>query len=260
MSSHVSIKDVRIAFASEKGGEPTVALDDCRLELPAGRFVSIVGPSGCGKTTLLRAMAGLQSVSGGEVVIDGTPVTGPRRETAVMFQTPTLLPWLDVLGNVLLPAKIARQLSPDRIAQARELLGRAGLADFEKKRPNQLSGGMQQRVALCRALSTHPSLLLLDEPFGALDAMTREQMNLELHRLWVRESPTTVLITHSIGEAVLLSEQIVVMSARPGKVLEIVDVDLPRERDASLMTHPEFVRVSAHIRSYFTEDSHHDAA
>lgn len=260
MSSHVSIENVQIAFTPAKGGAAVLALDECRLELPPGRFVSIVGPSGCGKTTLLRAMAGLQSVSAGRVMIDGDEVNGPRRETSVMFQAPTLLPWLDVLGNVMLPAKIAGKVSPEKLAQARELLQRAGLGEFERKLPTQLSGGMQQRVALCRALSTDPSLLLLDEPFGALDAMTRDQMNLELHKLWVRQAPTTVLITHSINEAVLLSEQIVVMSARPGRVLEIVDVDLPRERDASLLSDPAFVRVAAHIRSYFTEEADHDAA
>lgn len=214
MAAQISVEDAEITFA-RKGAAPTTALKGMNLELDAGDFVSVVGPSGCGKTTLLRAIAGLQPTSSGKVLVDGAVVDQPRRETCVMFQAPTLLPWLTVLGNCLLPQRMRGGVKEEHRVRARELLARAGLEGFEKSYPHELSGGMQQRVALCRALGASPSLLLLDEPFGALDAMTREQMNLDLHTLWSRESVTTLLITHSISEAVFLSQRVVVMSARP---------------------------------------------
>ncbi|GAA3733260.1 NitT/TauT family transport system ATP-binding protein [Spinactinospora alkalitolerans] len=252
MTSRVGIKDLEITF-TRSGEQPTTALSGLDLDIEAGTFLSIVGPSGCGKTTLLRAVAGLLELTGGSVTIDGDQVAGPRRETCVMFQSPTLLPWLNVLDNCLLPKKLRGRVQPVAEERATELLVRAGLKGFEKKYPYELSGGMQQRVALCRALGTDPSLLLLDEPFGALDAMTREQMNLDLHEMWARQSPTTVLITHSISEAVFLSQRVVVMSPRPGRVLEIIDVPLPDKREAPVMAEEAFARTCAHIRSYFTK-------
>ncbi|MCD4527058.1 ABC transporter ATP-binding protein [Nocardioides sp. cx-173] len=252
MASQVSVTSLNITY-TRSGSEPTVAIEDLDLDIPAGTFLSIVGPSGCGKTTLLKSIAGLVPATRGEIRIGDEPLTGPRADTGIMFQAPTLLPWLTVLKNVLLPIKIKRKVTQADKDNALRLLDRAGLAGFEKSLPNQLSGGMQQRVSLCRALGTKPSLLLLDEPFGALDAMTRDQMNLDLHNIWAADAPTTILITHSISEAVFLSQKIVVMSSRPGRVLDVIDVPLPDRRDASVMEMPEFASTSARIRAYFTE-------
>lgn len=257
MSAEIHIDDLDVVF-HRKGEGATHALDHVDLDIAPGEFVSIVGPSGCGKTTLLRVLAGLQSVSSGTVQIDETPVLRPRRETCLMFQAPTLLPWLTVLDNTLLPNRINGSNPSAQITRAKELLARTGLEGFERKYPNELSGGMQQRVALCRALGANPSLLLLDEPFGALDAMTREQMNQDLHDMWEREGVTTLFITHSISEAVYLSQRVVVMSARPGRVVEIVDVRLPHHRTAAVMSDDRFVKVSDRIRSYFTREHAHD--
>jgi NitT/TauT family transport system ATP-binding protein len=253
MTAQVRVDGVEVTFR-KRGAEPVTALSSMDLVVGAGDFVSIVGPSGCGKTTVLRVIAGLQSPSSGSVSIDGREVRGPSRATSVMFQAPTLLPWLTILDNCLLPAKIhQRRVTDAQRVAAEALLDRAGLADFKESHPHELSGGMQQRAALCRALSAKPSLLLLDEPFGALDAMTRDQMNLDLHRLWAREGLSTLLITHSINEAVLLSQRVVVMSDRPGRVVDVIDVPLPRERDSSVLADPAFTETCARIRAYFTK-------
>ena len=247
----MDVQSLTIAYTNQKGDQ-TVALADLDLTIDPGSFVAIVGPSGCGKTTLLKGVAGLVPATGGAIKVDGDDVVGPREDSGIMLQSPTLLPWMTAFKNALLPVTVrgrAKQQDRDRVA---ELFDRAGLQGFEKSYPSELSGGMQQRVAMCRALLTNPSLLLLDEPFGALDAMTREKMNLDLHELWRVESPTTLLVTHSIPEAVFLSQRVVVMSARPGRIVEVVDIDLPQHRDVAVMDSVEFARACARIRAHFT--------
>jgi NitT/TauT family transport system ATP-binding protein len=216
-----------------------------------GEFVTIVGQSGCGKTTLLKILAGLLPRSSGTVSLRGQPVDGPSRDIGVVFQDPVLLPWRTVLDNVMLPVQV---LGLDRVRfgeRARMLLGLVGLTGFEDKYPHELSGGMRQRVAIARALVHDPSLLLMDEPFGALDAMTREAMNLELLRIWQESGKTIVFITHSIPEAVFLADRVIVMSARPGRIQQIVDVELPRPRDLDMMASDEFGVYSRKIRHLF---------
>ena len=195
------------------------ALDHVDLTIRGGELIAIVGPSGCGKSTLLRILAGLMPPTEGEAWLQGSRIEGPRRDIGVVFQTPVLFPWRSVLDNVLLPVDVQR-LGRDKMrATAMTLLRMVGLEGFESHLPNQLSGGMQQRAALVRALIHDPSVLLMDEPFGALDAMTREQMNVELQRIWMERRKTVVFVTHSVGEAVFLADRVVVMSPRPGRVL-----------------------------------------
>jgi NitT/TauT family transport system ATP-binding protein len=227
------------------------ALGGISLDIHGGEFVTIVGQSGCGKTTFLKILAGLIPRSAGHVSLRGKPVNGPSRDIGIVFQDPVLLPWRTVFRNVCLPAEVLG-LDPARsAARASELLALVGLEGFEDKYPHELSGGMRQRVAIARALVHDPSLLLMDEPFGALDAMTREFMNLELLRIWQRSGKTVVFITHSIPEAVFLADRVVVMSARPGRIQEVVSVDLPRPRDLDLMASDEFGVYSRKIRHLF---------
>ena len=224
------------------------ALDDISLRVREHEFVTVVGPSGCGKTTLLKILAGLVPPSAGAVRVAGSPVAAPRRDIGIVFQNPVLLPWRTVLDNVLLPAEV--QDIPLGLAQARagELLKMVGLAEFADKYPMELSGGMQQRAAISRALVSDPKLLLMDEPFGALDAMTREQMNLELQRIWRESGKTVLLITHSIPEAVFLGDRVVVMTPRPGRIARIIDVPIPRPRPIDAMGDPLFARLTGDIR------------
>ncbi len=224
------------------------ALNDISMSVGEREFVAIVGPSGCGKTTLLKILAGLHRASAGRVTVAGTPVTAPRRDIGIVFQNPILLPWRTVMQNVLLPAEvqgIARKKARER---ARGLLAMVGLAEFENKYPMELSGGMQQRAAISRALVHDPSILLMDEPFGALDAMTREQMNLDLQRIWRESGKTVVLITHSIPEAVFLGDRVVVMTPRPGRIARVVEVPIPRPRGIDVMGEPLFGKLTSEIR------------
>jgi len=231
-----------------RGGEQVVAISEVSLKVARNEFVCLVGPSGCGKSTLLRLVAGLVTPTSGMVSIDGTVVREPREDTGIVFQAPTLLPWATVLDNVLFPLDMMGKLDAAGRARARELLTLVGLAGFEGKYPRELSGGMQQRAGICRALVHDPGILLMDEPFGALDALTREELTLELMRI-CRERPKTILfVTHSIPEAVLLADRVVVMSARPGRIAEIIDVSLPRPRDFDVEAVPEFQAVSRRIR------------
>jgi NitT/TauT family transport system ATP-binding protein len=213
-----------------RDGEAVTALQGVDLKVAKNEFVCLVGPSGCGKSTMLRLVGGLIAPSAGRVAIDGSPVTEPRSDTGIVFQAPTLLPWATVLDNVLFPLKMMRRLAPDSTDRAMELLTLVGLAGFEKKYPRELSGGMQQRAGICRALVHEPDILLMDEPFGALDALTREELTLELLRIWTDRPKTILFVTHSIPEAVLLADRVVVMSPRPGRIDEIVTIDLPRPR------------------------------
>jgi NitT/TauT family transport system ATP-binding protein len=224
------------------------ALDDITLSVAERSFVTIVGPSGCGKSTLLKVLAGLIPATRGSVRLAGTPVDRPRRDIGIVFQNPVLLPWRTVLDNVMLPAEVQGLPAAAARTRARDLLAMVGLSEFETKYPMELSGGMQQRAAISRALVHDPNMLLMDEPFGALDAMTREQMNLDLQRIWRESGKTVILITHSIPEAVFLGDRVVVMSARPGKIARIVDVDFPRPRSIDVMGDPEFGRLTSEIR------------
>lgn len=232
-----------------------VALEAVDLKLRAGSFTSVIGSSGCGKSTLLKIMAGLLSPSSGRVLLSNVPVTGPRREIGMMFQQPTLLPWRTALENITLPIEVTdgkRGVGRYHDA-ARKLLNLVGLENFQDALPKELSGGMAQRVAICRMLITNPHVLLLDEPFSALDELTRDFMNMELQRICLAQNATAFLVTHSISEAVLLSDRVIVMSPRPGRITEIVDIDLPRPRTLEMMTTPEFGRYVAQVRSRLDE-------
>jgi len=228
-----------------------MALEGVDLTLRHGTFTSVIGPSGCGKSTLLKIMAGLIPRSSGEILLNGMPVTGPRQDIGIMFQQPTLLPWRTSLDNVLLPIEVrsGSAAAREQSDKAMHLLELVGLKGFEEVHPFELSGGMAQRVAICRMLVTGPSILLLDEPFGALDELTREYMNFELQRICLERDATTFMVTHAIPEAVFMADQVVVMSARPGRVATIVDVDLPRPRLLDVMTTPEFATLVRSVRS-----------
>ncbi|WP_421759355.1 ABC transporter ATP-binding protein [Devosia sp.] len=214
-----------------------LAIDRCSLDVKAGEIVSIVGPSGCGKTTLLWSMSGLHKLTSGEVLLDGAPVNGPSPEIGMVFQDANLLPWRNLDGNIKFPFEI-KGTRPDRV-WIDELLNRVGLDGFGGRMPRELSGGMQQRAALVRALSFKPSVLLMDEPFGALDAFTREEMNRLVEEIWMDRPTTIVLITHSIDEAIFLSDRIVVMSPRPGRVASIHEVPFARPRSLEIMSTKE---------------------
>lgn len=232
-------------------GDEIHALADINLVVNEGEFVAIVGPSGCGKTTLLKILAGLILRSSGEVTVSGRDVSGPRSDIGMVFQEAVLLPWRSVLRNVLVPVE-AQGLPRHRYQdQALELLDLVGLAGFEDKYPMELSGGMQQRVAICRALIRDPTLLLMDEPFGALDAMTREFMNQELQRIWLESGKTVLFITHSISEAVFLGDRVVVMSPRPGTFVVDIDIEIERPRALEVMGSERFGAYTNQIRSYF---------
>ncbi len=221
------------------GGDVT-ALEAIDLSVAEGEFVAIVGPSGCGKSTLLRILAGLMPPTEGEASLRGARIDGPRRDIGVVFQTPVLFPWRTVLDNALLPVDVQGLGREKMRAVAMELLKLVGLDGFERHLPNQLSGGMQQRAALVRALVHDPSVLLMDEPFGALDAMTRESMNVELQRIWMERRKTIVFVTHSVGEAVFLADRVVAMSPRPGRIVDTLEVDFPRPRPLSIMNTEAF--------------------
>lgn len=225
----LSIESVDKTFFTADGREVT-ALRDVSLEIPSGEFVSVVGPSGCGKSTLLSLIAGLEAASSGTISVAGTPVSKPRRDLSIVFQDAVLLPWRRVMDNVLLPIELSHRLSESDRRRAQEMVTLVGLDGFESAYPKELSGGMQQRCAIARALMLDASILLLDEPFGSLDALTREELNLEIQNIWMATGKTIVLITHDINEAVLLGDRVIVMSGRPGTILEVIDVPSPRPR------------------------------
>jgi NitT/TauT family transport system ATP-binding protein len=239
---------VGMTYRAESG--PVEALREISFSVARGELVALVGPSGCGKSTLLRIVAGLRAPTTGAVAVDGRPVRGPIAAVGMVFQAPVLLKWRTVRDNVLLPAELSGLDVAGFRARADALLSLVGLAEFGDKLPRELSGGMQQRASICRALLLDPPLLLMDEPFGALDAMTRDDMNQELLRVWgetATERKTIVFVTHSIPEAVFLADRVVVMSPRPGRVARIVDVPLPRPRTPATRAVPEFGRLSLSI-------------
>ena len=230
------------------GGDAIVALSDINFSVAEGEFMSIVGPSGCGKSTLLKILAGLIPASSGEADLNNIPITGPRQDIGMVFQSPVLFPWRSVLGNVLLPADVQRLGRERMTTRALELIALVGLSDFENRYPWELSGGMQQRVALVRALIHDPALLLMDEPFGALDALTREAMNVELQRIWMERRKTVLFVTHSTSEAVFLADRVLVMTPRPGKIGDLLRIDLPRPRELDVMNTEAFGTYARRIR------------
>ena len=241
------------------GGEGVLALKDIDCAIEEGSFVTIVGPSGCGKSTLLRILAGLLDYGTGRVVLDGQPIQGTRRDVGVVFQSSILLPWRTILENVMLPAEVLGIPAKQARERAMQLLHMVRLDGFEHKLPRQLSGGMQQRASIARALLHDPKILLMDEPFGALDAMTRERMNLELQRIWAETRKTVLFITHSIPEAVFLADRVLVMTERPGSIAAIYEVPLPRPRSLTVMGDPTFVALTQQIRRHFFSQGTLDA-
>ena len=229
-------------------GDLVPALENITLNIAENEFVTLVGPSGCGKSTLLKLVAGLTPVSGGAVRVRDAVVREPFADVGIVFQHPVLLPWRTVLDNVLFAAEMLGLDSDGHRKRALDLLELSGLAGFESRLPRELSGGMQQRVAICRALLPDPSLLLMDEPFGALDAMTREELGLELLRIWEARRKTILFVTHSIPEAILLADKVVVMTPRPGRVARTITIDLPRPRTVELEFDAKFKAYSDEIR------------
>jgi NitT/TauT family transport system ATP-binding protein len=245
----LDIRGLNVTYASSRG--PVHAISDLTLQMQAGEFVCALGPSGCGKTTLLGIIAGMVRPTRGTVLLEGTPVKGPRADIGFVFQQPTLLPWSTVLENVLVPVRNLGRSVKDYRAKAEALVHMVGLSKFLHHYPHELSGGMQQRVGLARALVHDPKLLLMDEPFAALDAMTRERMSLELQRIWKETKTTVLFITHSIPEAVFLSDRILVMSASPGRIVEDQHNPLPRPRTLETMVDPDFANRAHQLRQFF---------
>jgi NitT/TauT family transport system ATP-binding protein len=237
-----------VSLVYQTSATPTRALEDVTLSVADGEFVAVVGPSGCGKTSLLRLLAGLIFPTSGRILFRGATLAGPRPEIGFVFQQPTLMPWRSAIDNVALPLEVRGVPAEERRQRAHSLLNMVGLAGFEDRRPRELSGGMQQRVAIARALVYDPAVLLLDEPFGALDALTRERMNLELLRLWQERRRTVVLVTHSIQEAVFMADRVLIMSPRPGHIVAEIDVPLERPRALDAMKSPEFGSLAYEVR------------
>ena len=247
--------DVTIHYWIERSARPFLAVSGASLEIRPAEFVSIVGPSGCGKTTFLNAVDGLLPISGGTLELNGQPIVKPGPDRAMVFQQPSLLPWRTVLGNIVYGLELQARISKrEREARARDLIGLVGLAGFEQAYPTELSGGMQQRVNLARALATDPEMLLLDEPFAALDAQTREFMQHELLRIWGETRKTALFITHDIKEAVYLADRVIVFTRRPGRVKACVEVDLPRPRELSIKRAPQFLEYEDQIWNSIEEE------
>lgn len=242
----VAVRDLSVQFGS--GPQAVPAISDISLEIYPQEFISVVGPSGCGKSTLLRVLAGLATPTTGQVLFDGEALGGPGRRIGVVFQQPNLMPWRTVLDNIALPLELAGRDASTRRARAQALVDLVGLQGFEQHYPAALSGGMAQRVAIARALVHQPDLLLLDEPLGALDALTRERMWGELRRIWQQRPTTVLMVTHDINEAVFLADRVMVLTPRPGRVCAHIPVTLPAQRDLSMIYAPEFGQMAARVR------------
>ncbi|WP_213456490.1 ABC transporter ATP-binding protein [Rhizomonospora bruguierae] len=248
----IEISGVSRTFAGRHGAVEALRAID--LTVAAGEFLAVIGRSGCGKSTLLRLVAGLLPVSAGEVRVAGEPVRRPRRDIAMVFQRPALLPWRTVLDNVMLPVEVFRWRGAEHRERAHQLLDMVGLAGFERRLPHELSGGMQQRVALCRALIQRPKVMLMDEPFSALDALTREELAVQLQRVHMELATTIVFVTHSIQEAVLLGDRVAVLSPRPGRLRQVLRVDIPRPRSFGHNAHlKEVAACSAELHELLLE-------
>jgi NitT/TauT family transport system ATP-binding protein len=242
---------VQVKAASKiyrSGGDRVRALDNVSFTVQEGEFVSLLGPSGCGKSTLLWAIAGLKALDSGAILLDADAIQKPHPGIAFIFQEPTLLPWRTVIENIAFPLELRRDKRDGSEERISPLIKRVGLQGFERHFPKALSGGMQQRASIVRALAADPSVLLMDEPFSALDPFTREDMNLLLQDIWIETGKTMILVTHSIEEAVLLSDRVVVMTPRPGRVSKVIEIDLPRPRTADVLMTPEFFALTAEIR------------
>ena len=249
IAAHIQIRNLRHTFVRD--GMVTHALDGMDLEVRIGELVAVVGPSGCGKSTMLRIVAGLLPFSSGIVQVGGKLVAGPQTDLGIVFQSPVLLDWRNVLDNVLIQLEL-RGLDADQYRdKARQLLADVGLADFYDRRPRELSGGMRQRVAIVRALIHDPTLLMMDEPFGALDALTREQMRIDLEKLWLQQRHTLIFVTHGISEAVALADRVVVMTPRPGRIEKIITIDLPRPRNKAVINSSRFTDYCDEITECF---------
>ena len=245
----LSIEKLSVTYASARG--KLTAIQDLSLSVTNGQFVAVLGPSGCGKSTLLNIASGLLSPSGGLVSIQGKHVTGPRPDVGIVFQQPTLLPWKSVIENVLVPVQAMGMKVSEHMERARSLIKMVRLEGFENHYPNELSGGMQQRVGIARGFMHDPQLLLMDEPFAALDAMTREHMTDELQSMWMQSGKSVLFITHSIPEAVYLADRVVVLSARPGTVVDVIEVPIPRPRTLETLSSTEFTSICNRLRMFF---------
>ncbi len=254
-TDYVALDSVRKVYnAGSSRQVEAVAPTSFRIE--AGEFVSLLGPSGCGKSTLLMMVAGLEGPSDGAIRVGGKPMSAPRAETGIMFQDPTLLPWKSALENVLFPFRAMNRPVAPHVEHARALLDEVGLEGFHDHKPRQLSGGMRQRVAICRALVYQPDLLLMDEPFSALDAITRDEMNLVLMKIWQEHHRTALFVTHSIREAVFLSDRVLVMSQRPGRVIEDIRIPFDRPRGLEIGETAEFNAICGHLRGKIQHRRH----
>lgn len=250
MTSFVEFKGVSHTYITEAGTK-VPALQDVNFNIDKNQFIAVVGPSGCGKSTLLRLLSGLMVPTEGQVCAFNQRVTEPRDDIGIVFQKPNLLPWLSILDNVLFPLKHKHNFVGDKDRKiASELIDMVGLSDFLSQRPDELSGGMQQRIGIARALLLDPDILIMDEPFSALDALTREEMGFELQRIWQEKPKTVLFITHSISEAVLLADKVLIMSERPGTIVEELDIALARPRTIDTIHHPQFADYTTKIRQY----------
>lgn len=247
LGTAIAIDGVAMTYMTKKRGSAE-ALKPLSLDIRTGEFVSVVGTSGCGKSTLLKIVGGLLKATAGRVTVNGEVVSKPREDMGIVFQNPVLLPWKSVLENVLLVPKIQRLDKRMFRERASDLLRMVGLEGVESKYPFELSGGMQQRTSVVRALVPDPPILLMDEPFGALDAMTREQLNVDLQRIWLENRKTVLFITHSVPEAVFLSDRVVVMGSSPGRVLDVLDIELPRPRSLEVLATPAFGSYTGRVR------------
>ena len=250
MSGRLSLRDLSLTYETSRG--PLDALGPVSFDVEGGEFIAVLGPSGCGKSTLLKLLSGLMPPTSGQAILNGEAITRPRRDVGIVFQKPTLLPWKTVRDNVLVPLRVLGIDTPETLKRADDLIAMVGLEAFARHYPHELSGGMQQRVGIARGLVHDPALLLMDEPFAALDALTREQMTLELQSISNTAKKTVVFITHSIQEAAFLADRIIVLSPRPGRIVEVETVGLPRPRDLTSMTSPAFTAMCDHLRRHFT--------
>ena len=248
--SYIGVSEVNKRYGNS---DAALILKDINIDIRKGEFVSILGPSGCGKSTLLKCIAGLEGVTSGKIKIRGNQIAGPASGLGMVFQRDLLLDWRTILQNVLFSVELQQKITPELKERAITQLTRFGLGGYEDKRPWELSGGMRQRASICRALLTDPDILLMDEPFGALDAMTRDDLNVEVARIWQETKKTIVFITHSISEAVFLSDRVVILDRHPGRIIEILDIDLPRPRSLSVRETPAFGHYSSHIRHIFNK-------
>ncbi len=255
LPAKISLRDASKQYVSRAGGLPTNAIEGLSLDIEEADFVCLIGPSGCGKSTVLNMIAGFEDATSGEVLLDGVAIEGPGPDRGVVFQDGALFPWLNVLDNVCYGPRRLGIARERYLAEARDILDQVGLRSFLHHLPAELSGGMKQRLAIARALINHPPVLLMDEPFGALDPQTRVLMQEMLLKIWERDHRTVLFITHDVEEALFLGTRVVVMSSRPGRVLQDVRADLPRPRDFSLLMHPEFVKVKAELFALVREQT-----